>query len=357
MKIRIRNFQSLALVELDVQGLTVILGPSDIGKSALIRAVASAFYGRPGDDFIRWGASETSVEIVGAPKVNGGTIDIGWFKGEGVNKFVVDGRTYDKVARDTPVHVQDAGYREVSIGNEDIRPQVAGQFDRIFLLDRPGSFVHDVIAEASRLSVLLRADKNCSTDLKRQRSIQKLRQTDLEEAKTRLESMANIREFHGRVTGLKIKLSNLKGLSKQVDNIKSIAETRKHLLPLQKVEIPKPVEYASEAFNLGPKIEEVKKLAAERKAYLGLPENVPSNKPIDLEGLISLDRKLDEARGLGLERKRVYREKLDAHSSLSAIIQEGEIAQASLDEALSTLKICPVCDRPMEDVNAQVHTH
>jgi AAA15 family ATPase/GTPase len=42
MHARIENFQSHADTQVEIEGFTVILGPSNHGKSALVRAVAAA---------------------------------------------------------------------------------------------------------------------------------------------------------------------------------------------------------------------------------------------------------------------------------------------------------------------------
>ena len=71
-KITIENFQSHSLSEFHLkQGLNVIVGPSDSGKSAVIRALKWALYNEPaGDFFIREGEKECSVTV----EFNDGTI-------------------------------------------------------------------------------------------------------------------------------------------------------------------------------------------------------------------------------------------------------------------------------------------
>ena len=59
----LKNFQShkYSVIEFD-RGLNVIVGPSDTGKSSIIRAIKWALYNEPsGDYFIRKG--ETDVEV------------------------------------------------------------------------------------------------------------------------------------------------------------------------------------------------------------------------------------------------------------------------------------------------------
>ncbi len=62
----LENFQSHKYTSIDFdQGLNVILGPSDSGKSAIIRGIKWALYNEPsGDYFIREGEREASVTLI-----------------------------------------------------------------------------------------------------------------------------------------------------------------------------------------------------------------------------------------------------------------------------------------------------
>lgn len=65
-KVILKNFQShkYSVIEFD-EGLNIIVGPSDSGKSAIIRAIKWALYNDPlGDYFIREGEDEASVVLI-----------------------------------------------------------------------------------------------------------------------------------------------------------------------------------------------------------------------------------------------------------------------------------------------------
>ena len=53
--VRIRGFQSWKQADLDLEPLTVVVGESDQGKSALIRALESVMENRAGTEFITHG--------------------------------------------------------------------------------------------------------------------------------------------------------------------------------------------------------------------------------------------------------------------------------------------------------------
>jgi exonuclease SbcC len=354
MKVTVSNFQSLRLVELEVKGLTVVVGPSNVGKSALIRALSSVYFGRPGDYFITLGEKLTSVKSEGTPTSMGGReINLEWRKGTGENKFIINGETYDKVGTETPVPIQAAGFKDIAVGNEYLRPQVHGQMDRVFILDRAGSFIHDAVAQSSRLSVLLKADRNCSSDLKRNKALLKVRIDDLDKAREKLTSMEPIKELHARVMDLKEKTAQIKKTANRLTDLREMAKARKTFKEVTALSLPDRTDIPQ---DLGARAIEVAKLAAERKIYLSLP-SLPPTKELDLAGLEGIARDLPTIRQLAEERKKLVTAVQASEASLRSATTEEELVQAELDTILAGIKICPVCERPMETQSASVHSH
>jgi len=149
VKISIENFQSIEKVDLEIQGLCVLVGKTNIGKSAIIRAISSALMNDPVVGMIRSGATSVKVDI------SSDDYQIQWERGEkGVNRTRVDGKLYDKTGSNQLDVVSDLGFGSVEIGGQDVYPWYASQFSPIFLLDRPGGQVTEFISEISRLNVL-----------------------------------------------------------------------------------------------------------------------------------------------------------------------------------------------------------
>ena len=83
--IHLKNFQSHkdTLIEFD-QGVNVIVGQSDVGKSAILRAIAWVCTNKPsGDEFISSWADSTSIKI----KTDNCTVIRE--KGKGVNQYIL----------------------------------------------------------------------------------------------------------------------------------------------------------------------------------------------------------------------------------------------------------------------------
>jgi energy-coupling factor transporter ATP-binding protein EcfA2 len=166
MHARIENFQSHADTQVEIEGFTVILGPSNHGKSALVRAVAAALFNRPGDAFVRHGQDDDAVvTLTGLPSTTG-PLTVSWSKGKKPAVFTVNGATYGKVGKGTPQPLLDAGYRLVELRDVSLRVQVAGQLDRLFLLHDGGGVLVDAVGEAARLDVFANAVEACAADLR-----------------------------------------------------------------------------------------------------------------------------------------------------------------------------------------------
>lgn len=88
-RLKITNFQRLQELDAVLGRITVIVGPTDRGKSSFRRALRWLVFSRPvGSNFIRWGKKQAKVEL--------------WFgkhhvtrsKGEGGNCYFLDGKKY-----------------------------------------------------------------------------------------------------------------------------------------------------------------------------------------------------------------------------------------------------------------------
>lgn len=171
-RIRARAYRSLHFVDLDLSPrVTAIVGPSDQGKSNVVRALRDLFFGARGAGLVERGekAAEVEVELDDGRAVN-------LRKGGKVNELMVlfpDGpvsatRTFSGHGSVTPKEVQDVlGVREVEVDRGvSVRPNLVEQLDRSepFLLREPGSVVARVIGLLSGLHVVHAAVREAQAD-------------------------------------------------------------------------------------------------------------------------------------------------------------------------------------------------
>ena len=121
-RLDIENFQSHAHTTLEFhKGVNCIIGSSDVGKSAILRALRWVVFNRPsGDSFRSYGSQTTNASIT----TNGVTVTR--TKGK-KNAYIVAGKLLDAVKMDVPEEVNAA----LNLNNTNIQRQ----FDRPFLLD------------------------------------------------------------------------------------------------------------------------------------------------------------------------------------------------------------------------------
>lgn len=131
MKLSGKNFQSWAEFDLEIEGLTILTGPSDVGKSALFRALKGALRNELPAEFVRNGQDapmEVTVEVAGH-KVTATR------KRKGSTSYVIDGDDYAKLAKAVPEDLAKLNFGEVQIGDYDIDPIFGRQNSAQFLID------------------------------------------------------------------------------------------------------------------------------------------------------------------------------------------------------------------------------
>lgn len=195
MKVRVTNFQSIKDVEVEVDGFTVITGPNNSGKTALIRALRGAFQNTAGTAFVRHGEDSCRVEVSLDEETS-----FAWEKGHKIKpSYDVGGKTLNP-GRDIPDEVTALGVRPVQAGGREIWPQIANQFSgQVFLVDQPGSVLAEAVADVERVGKLNRALKAAEKDKRAASSELKVRRKDLKALEVELQTFDGIDTVEGLV--------------------------------------------------------------------------------------------------------------------------------------------------------------
>ena len=131
MRLSGKNFQAWADFDLSIEGLCVVTGPSDAGKSALFRALKGVLRNELPAEFVRDGQDESlRVEV----DYNSHTITA-HRSSKGSTKYVIDGKDYAKLAGGVPDALKDLKFGEVVIGDFDVDPIFGRQNSAQFLID------------------------------------------------------------------------------------------------------------------------------------------------------------------------------------------------------------------------------
>ena len=197
VKIEIKNFQSIEHAELEIDGLTVLTGTNNAGKTAVVRAFNAVFTNPSlSENIVRVGASMAEVNL------DFGDAKIGWAKGKekgkSINRYKIDDRVYDNVDRGAIEEVFEYGVRSVECGKEEFWPQIALQQDPVsFLLGRSGSLVAEaVVSDIERVATLNTILSLAEKDKREVKAEIKIRTEDLKQAESKLAEFDVFRELH-----------------------------------------------------------------------------------------------------------------------------------------------------------------
>lgn len=378
MNVEITDFQSIAHAELELRGLSVIVGPSNRGKSALLRAIEGALFNRAGDQFARvrpdgTTASNAVVVLRNVHTHDYALTDVAWTKGK-ANKYVIDGDEYSRVGSEAPQLLQDLGYRDVFIGDEGrkngerIRPQVGTQFEPLFLLTRPGSFIADVLGVLSRQATVATAQGRCASDLRSVKQKLGIRTTDLYEAQQRVEVLTlppmtvvqpfldavdqfeNLRELLRRrsaavvvpalpePSGLQFGVNVLSHTDKTAKALQLVAQ-RAALRQTQQTLPPVTGDEAIRYAKLHAGKAHIRRL---QRVLVALP--TPASLPFDPAYVAQQQQ---QARSLVTQRQRALDMVHQAEQAARELATEEEMAKAELDTVLTSLEVCPTCEQLM----------
>ncbi len=231
-KVSIKNYQSIKDVSFEIDGFTVILGKNNIGKSAIIRAIEAPLANQTGKSFIRNGEKKTTVKIVRDE------IDIEWVKGTSAT-YTVDDRkkkeVFSKLNRGVPQPLLDAGFGKMGIGDKKVFPFIASQFDELFLVDKPGSVVTEVLASMYNIDVLSKADDMCQKIVKSQKSILKTREIDLKTLEEKLEVFKGFEKIKEEVAALAEKEEQTENLGSEISTLKEFEKQAERLTKSLKI--------------------------------------------------------------------------------------------------------------------------
>lgn len=155
-EIEIINFQSIAHARLSIRGFTCLTGPSNRGKSSVIRALRAIAYNELHPSFIRSGAKETALRLHFPESSEHDIALVEFRKSTTVNQYTLtlkDGtvKTYPKIGTATPEELHRIGFTLLTTERDDLfNLNFQGQLEPLFLVaDTPTtltSFINRIFA-------------------------------------------------------------------------------------------------------------------------------------------------------------------------------------------------------------------
>jgi hypothetical protein len=229
VKIEIKNFQSIAHETIEIDGFSALVGRSNIGKSAIVRAIKAALSGSPVDSYVR--------HDINCPRINGAKsckcfcsvhikaegLDLLWEKGDTINQYTYNKTKYTVVGRGTPDFLtQD--FAPVKLGDEKEIIQISDQFKPIFILDKSGTVVADVLSDVAKLNQINVAMRMVEKDRRDASATRKVREEDLAVLKASLLRYDGLDDVVKRVSDLEVLDQQTEKISIQIKQLESFIE-------------------------------------------------------------------------------------------------------------------------------------
>lgn len=252
VRVEIKNFQSITHQVIDVDGFSALAGRSNIGKSAVIRAIKAALTGSPADNYVRHSISCPRV-IKGAKSckcfcsvhIKAEGLDLLWEKGDAVNRYVHNGTEHTVVGRGTPDFLT-PGFSPVKLGEKEKGLlQVSDQFKPIFILDKPGTVAADILSDVAKLDQINVAIRLAEKDRKEARATRKVREKDIEDLSEALEGYegldgvagqaSDVEEVYQQVEAIKEKAEQLEQF---IEAIFSVGQQLRDLKAVEQIKVP-----------------------------------------------------------------------------------------------------------------------
>ena len=154
VNLSVKDFQIIKNANLSfLPGLNCIIGQSNNGKSALMRAAKACIYNEPGTTSVRLGCSNFAVGL----QMNGHTVILQ--KGNN-SLYKVDNEVYGKIGRTQLDEVANAlGIKQLNINGSNEEINFWDQMEKPFLLDRSETELFRFIVDSGK-------DNNVTTALK-----------------------------------------------------------------------------------------------------------------------------------------------------------------------------------------------
>jgi DNA repair ATPase RecN len=222
MQVKIENYQSIKHAEFEVKGLTVITGANNTGKSACARAIAGVFSNARGYSHVRKGEKSSKVSI----SFDDGS-EVIWEKGKAINRYEINGRELEKVGSKTPDELEDLKVVSVDVDGKTVWPQIAKQFEQIFLLDMPPSVLSSALSEVKTIETLEKASSLSRSETRSINNRIKVKHEDLVSERDRLPSfheLSNVEETINHINNLEVSIKTLDEKVQKLNNIKNKRE-------------------------------------------------------------------------------------------------------------------------------------
>lgn len=287
-RVTIENFQSHKFSEIELDDFTVIIGPTDSGKSAIIRAIRWCLYNDVDNTgFIREGEkfAEVMVEFDNGRKIIR-------HRGSDENSYRLVSREGDvkltafgagPVAEVLKFH----GMYEANLFGDPQNLNVASQLEPPFFLAESAARKAVMIGQIANTDVIDVAIEKSAQDIRTEKAKDKTLKGELKKVNNDLQNYTNLPLLRTELTNIEESLAELENLSGKIDTAQKISSTINSLEEIRKNCI-KTIRHEDDVNKVIREIQDTELLSGNMKPmknYLSaLTTNLSKNR--DLNGII-----------------------------------------------------------------------
>ncbi|MDO5724708.1 MAG: AAA family ATPase [Tissierellia bacterium] len=231
--VRIKNFQSHkdSLIEFS-EGFNAFVGPSNTGKTAIIRAIKWALYNEPaGDYFLRDNEKRVEVEIT-----FNNNIKLLRYRGSGKNGYKLtmpDGSTeiYEGFGYNIPLEITDAINIVPMQITDDLKANlnISDQLEAPFLISESPSGKANAIGKLVGVDYVDKAQRKTSLDISRSNTIKRQKCQTRDNLKNEISKFDYLKNYNENLTKLKTINQEIKSKNSKLIINKDIYEKYKEI--------------------------------------------------------------------------------------------------------------------------------
>jgi len=362
VKLHLKNFQAYVDTTIDfIEGLNIIVGPSDTGKSSIVRALRKVIRDTPsGKDFINENATEMKLSLV-IENDDGEIITITRQVTPSKNLYYLDTTEFGGFGREVPQEIQQA--LEMVL----IKLENSDQIDLHFFDQHDGPFMVSKSMAGTRsklfgriagLHVLDKSIIDVNRDIRAGNNALKIQAMDRDKLQQKIDAFPDLTSYHQLYATLEKCVQTLEMKDTRLNVLKDINKNFKEVCDKGKKQ--------KELFNSLPNIEvDFQKLYGDlrilnrlQELYVKLTNTNSEIEKLDRAILpeISVDfscimdrmQTVKKVQNLADELSRISRQvEVLSGKEFDIIIQE---AQQEYTTLLRGLKVCPVCKQSTEHI-------
>lgn len=336
--LRIENFQSHELTEMAFDdGLNVIVGASDHGKSAVIRALRWLLYNEPrGSDFIRVGANQcrVTIELADGSRVTRE-------RTPSKNRYLVvkpdgDQQIYEGFGNSVPKEVSDVtGVAKVMLDEDtETALHIGTQLEPPFMLTEPGSIKAKAIGRLNGVHIIDAASRDTQRDLTRLGQEERGYKEQLAEVEAELATFDDVPYLENILLIVEEKQAQLKQMQARQQRLLELRERYQRV----QGELDATVDIMNRTERLEEAAWKTERAIALQSKSLRLSQARTKLGQVDT-GIQQMDRILLQTSGIdrageGLQRSEVLLGRFHRLSRLAATRRDLQRVQARVEDAL-----------------------